>query len=128
MSHLLWLQGFEVAAPSSAVTSPSAGQGFLSSPPQELALDAGKGRLGHSASRRGARAAHWEQVAQGSVPALITMSTSHVRHPGERGLGAAQEQLQLCLDEYLMMPHTMKGCSERRKGAPHPEWSGACWR
>lgn len=36
MSHLLWLQGLEVAAPSSAVTSKSTGQGVPRSPPGEM--------------------------------------------------------------------------------------------
>lgn len=49
MFHLLWLGGLEVAAPSSAVTSRSAGQGALAAHHRGSGrgLDVGDGPLGH---------------------------------------------------------------------------------
>lgn len=114
MSHL-WLQGLGVAAPSSVVTSWSARQWISDSLlDKQLRDDCGQGASGtpkppvmQPVLLPGG------QVALGSVPALITVSTSHIKHPGERRIRAAREWL--CLYEYLMTPCTMKRCSGRRE-------------
>lgn len=109
MSHPLWPWELEVAALISIVASQSTGQGSLA-PSGEAGwhLDASNGPLGTQASTHVASAPSWEQVVQDSVPVLITVSTSHIRHPGKRRVGSELhlpgEQLSLCLNEYLMTP------------------------
>lgn len=90
MSHLLWPWELEVATLISTVASQNIGQGSLAPSGEEgWHLDASNGPLGTQASRHVASVPSWEQVVQGSVPVLITVSTSHIRHPTKSGLRAA---------------------------------------